>query len=71
MPRQPEEGERPIDEAMSVGGRHSPGKQRRVLRLLAVLALAPLVSLLISLVVQSMYRRRRARHQALSGGDLG
>jgi len=70
MPRQVEEGEsRPIDEAMSVRGRHSPGKQRKVLRLLAVLA--PLVSLLISLVVQSIYRRRRARHQALSGGDLG
>ena len=61
MPRQPEEGEsRPIDEPMSVRGRHSPGKQRKALRLLAVLALAPLVSLLISLVVKSMYRRWRA-----------
>jgi len=71
MLRQPAEGDsRQIDEAVSVRGRHHPGKQRKVLRLLAVLALAPLVSLFISVVVRSRYRRRRARYQALSGGPV-
>lgn len=68
----PEDGEsRPVDDAMSDLGKHFPGKQREVLRLVGVLALAPLVSLLISVVVQSLYRRWRARHQALSSGPVG
>jgi hypothetical protein len=72
MARHHEEGEsRPVDEAMTVLGRHPPGKQRKLIRILAALALAPLVSLLISVVVQSLYRRLRARRHALPGGPLG